>query len=291
MLIYVNGSYVEEADARISPYDHGFLYGLGVFETFRVYNGHPFLFHDHYERLVAALAFLNIEWNMDKAVVLGILQELLQKNGIKDAYIRLNVSAGNGEVGLQVTPYTKPSVIMFMKPLPLSNIIVEKEGVMLRIPRNTPEGPWRLKSHHYMNNILGKREVGADVNKEGLFFTKEGWLAEGVVSNIFFSKDNTLYTPSIETGILNGITRNFVICLAKSLGYEVEEGLYTEENLLSSTEVFVTNSIQEIVPIHKISSVLFPGKEGKITNELSHAYRQHRNTLWRVEDVVKGEGL
>ncbi|AWC27051.1 aminodeoxychorismate lyase [Bacillus cytotoxicus] len=285
MLIYVNGTYVEDTEAKISPYDHGYLYGLGVFETFRIYNGHPFLLDDHYERLMDALAALQIEWDMKKGDMLTILKELLLRNELKHAYIRFNVSAGIDEIGLQTGVYKNPSVIVFIKPLNPPDIVVEKEGVILKQVRNTPEGNFRLKSHHYLNNILGKREIGNATNREGIFFTKEGYVAEGIVSNIFFVKEGALYTPSLHTGILNGITRAFIIKVAQMLNIKVKEGLFTKEELLTAEEVFVTNSIQEIVPLLHIEGRDFPGKEGEITKKLIGVYEMHRENLWSRNEL------
>ncbi|ABS20441.1 aminodeoxychorismate lyase [Bacillus cytotoxicus] len=285
MLIYVNGTYVEDTEAKISPYDHGYLYGLGVFETFRIYNGHPFLLDDHYERLMDALAALQIEWDMKKGDMLTILKELLLRNELKHAYIRFNVSAGIDEIGLQTGVYKNPSVIVFIKPLTPPDIVVEKEGVILKQVRNTPEGNFRLKSHHYLNNILGKREIGNATNREGIFFTKEGYVAEGIVSNIFFVKEGALYTPSLHTGILNGITRAFIIKVAQMLNIKVKEGLFTKEELLTAEEVFVTNSIQEIVPLLHIEGRDFPGKEGEITKKLIGVYEMHRENLWSRNEL------
>lgn len=289
MLIYVNGTYVEASEAKISPYDHGYLYGLGVFETFRIYNGHPFLLDDHYERLTDALSVLQIEWKMTKDDVLRILQELLVRNGLDHAYVRFNVSAGIGEIGLQTESYEEPSVIVFIKPLPVPGEVLEKEGVILKQKRNTPEGAFRLKSHHYLNNILGKREIGNVVNKEGIFFTEAGHVAEGIVSNLFFMKKGVLYTPSLETGILNGITRAFIIRIAEVLGVHVEEGLFTQKELLSADEVFVTNSIQEIVPLNQIEGVNFPGKEGEATKAFVGIYEMHRESLWNRNELLRGD--
>ena len=232
MLIYVNGQYVEASEARISPYDHGYLYGLGVFETFRIYNGHPFLLDDHYNRLIEALDTLQIKWTMTKNDVMLILKDLLAKNELKHAYVRFNVSAGIDEIGLQTEMYEEPSIIVFIKPLAAPGDVVEKEGVVLNQVRNTPEGASRLKSHHYLNNILGKREIGNVVNKEGIFLTETGYVAEGIVSNLFFVKGDILYTPSLKTGILNGITRAFIIKVAEKMGIEVKEGLFTKDELL-----------------------------------------------------------
>ncbi|EEL52561.1 4-amino-4-deoxychorismate lyase [Bacillus cereus Rock3-44] len=285
----MNGTYVEASEAKISPYDHGYLYGLGVFETFRIYNGHPFLLDDHYERLTDALSVLQIEWKMTKDGVLRILQELLVRNGLDHAYVRFNVSAGIGEIGLQTESYEEPSIIVFIKPLPVPGEVLEKEGVILKQKRNTPEGAFRLKSHHYLNNILGKREIGNVVNKEGIFFTEAGHVAEGIVSNLFFMKKGVLYTPSLETGILNGITRAFIIRIAEVLGVHVEEGLFTQKELLSADEVFVTNSIQEIVPLNQIEGVNFPGKEGEATKAFVGIYEMYRESLWNRNELLRGD--
>ncbi|MGG0240927.1 aminodeoxychorismate lyase [Bacillus rhizoplanae] len=290
MLIYVNGSFVEASEAKISPYDHGYLYGLGVFETFRIYNGHPFLLDDHYERLMTALSSLHIAWEMTKDDVKSILKELMVRNHLQNAYVRLNVSAGVGEIGLQTEIYEEPSIIIFIKPLQAPGDVIEKEGVVLRQTRNTPEGEFRLKSHHYLNNILGKREIGNTTMKEGIFLTEEGYVAEGIVSNIFFVKNGILHTPSLQTGILNGITRAFILVAAEMLGLEVREGLFLKEELFAADEVFVTNSIQEIVPLCCIGEVYFPGKEGFVTNQLIRVYETCREKLWSRNELLRGEG-
>ncbi|MBJ8106989.1 MULTISPECIES: aminodeoxychorismate lyase [Bacillus cereus group] len=289
MLIYVNGAYVEASEAEISPYDHGYLYGLGVFETFRIYNGHPFLLDDHYERLMDALDTLQIKWTMTKDDIIRILENLLAKNGLKHAYIRFNVSAGIDEIGLQTNVYEEPSVIVFIKPLAIPGDVVEKEGVILKQVRNTPEGAFRLKSHHYLNNILGKREIGNGVNKEGIFLTETGYVAEGIVSNLFFVKGGTLYTPSLETGILNGITRAFIIKVAEEQGIEVKESFFTKDELLSADEVFVTNSIQEIVPLYRIEGEDFPGKVGIVTKRFMDLYEVQREKLWSRNELRRGD--
>ncbi|CAG9614426.1 D-alanine aminotransferase [Bacillus rhizoplanae] len=290
MLIYVNGSFVEASEAKISPYDHGYLYGLGVFETFRIYNGHPFLLDDHYERLMTALSSLHIAWEMTKDDVKSILKELMVRNHLQNAYVRLNVSAGVGEIGLQTGIYEEPSIIIFIKPLQAPEDVIEKEGVVLRQTRNTPEGEFRLKSHHYLNNILGKREIGNVTTKEGIFLTKEGCVAEGIVSNIFFVKNGILHTPSLQTGILNGITRAFILVVAETLGLEVREGLFLKEELFAADEVFVTNSIQEIVPLCCIGEMYFPGKEGFVTNQFIRVYETCREKLWSRNELLRGDG-
>ncbi|MFT9600980.1 aminodeoxychorismate lyase [Mesobacillus sp.] len=280
MFVYSNGQFVSKDEITISPFDHGFLYGLGVFETFRIYNGHPFLLDDHMERLNAGLRVLNIEAEFPRGETVKILDELLVKNNLRDAYIRFNVSAGNGEIGLQTESYREPNVIVFAKPLPPAGEMSEKKAVLLDLRRNTPEGAERLKSHHYLNNVLAKREAGPAMDTEGIFLTEEGSLAEGIVSNVFWCRDGVLYTPAVETGILNGITRRFVIALARNAGIEVREGFYKKEEAEAADEMFLTNSIQEIVPVTDFSGKSFPGKSGEMANSLFGKYAANRETLW-----------
>ncbi|WP_046174725.1 aminodeoxychorismate lyase [Domibacillus indicus] len=273
MYTYVNGQIIPNDKVRISPFDHGFLYGVGVFETFRTYEGKAFLLDEHINRLNESLQELNIELAVPLSEAESILAQLYKANGWKNAYIRFNVSAGEGEIGLQTASYRKPNMIVFQKELQPAGAMAEKKGVWLETKRNRPEGDRRLKSHHYLNNIFGKREAGSDPSVEGLFLTEDGYVAEGVVSNIFWIKENTLYTPSLQTGILNGITRQFVISIALKAGLRAEEGLYPAGDLEKAEEVFVTNSIQEIVPLRLVGKTAFPGREGKVVQQLFTHYR------------------
>lgn len=284
MYIYLNGNIIRREEAAISPFDHGYMYGLGLFETFRTYNGHPFLLDDHLARLNNGLEELDIEYRGKREDILSILEQLLKVNGLQDAYVRLNVSAGAGDVGLQTKPYTDPTVIMYMKSLP-SNGTQEKEGVVLEITRNSPEGNRRLKSHHYLNNILAKKEMGSALAKEGIFLTKEGYVAEGIVSNLFFVKDGIVYTPSLETGILDGITRQFVFSLLEKLDITVKEGFFTIQELLESDEIFVTNSVQEISPIVRIGNHFYPKRKHTLVRRLQTIYNQVCHSLWSKHDL------
>ncbi|WP_456277119.1 aminodeoxychorismate lyase [Bacillus sp. AK128] len=283
MYIYINGRIIKEEEALISIFDHGFMYGLGLFETFRVYQGHSFLFQDHMERLRHGLRELDIRWEETNKKLLDVIQELLEKNNLRDAYIRLNVSAGVSSLGLPLETYEAPTTIIYMKPIP--RMVDEKEGVFLETVRNTPEGKHRLKSHHYLNNILGKREIGQAPDKEGIFLTKEGYLAEGIVSNLFWVKGKIVYTPHLDTGILNGITRQFVIKLLQEKGIRCEEGFYRKELLLSSDEVFVTNSIQEIIPIKQIGDLSYLSKSGELTKQLQEDYHHYTSFLLTMNEV------
>ncbi|MBH0176090.1 aminodeoxychorismate lyase [Fictibacillus sp. 23RED33] len=280
MYIYLNGKLVSKDDAMISPYDHGFMYGLGAFETFRTYDGFPFLIDEHLNRLREALNELNIDLVIDSDTVIEMVSTLLAKNKMDDAYFRLNVSAGVGDIGLQTEPYMKPVVILYTKPLMKTNAVAEKELVQLKTKRNTPEGEKRLKSHHYLNSILGKREL-SNMNQEGIFLTREGYISEGTVSNLFWYKDNMLFTPHTSTGILEGITRKWVMHASKLLNIPLETGNYNIETLTEADEVFLTNSIQELVPVSHFQDTTFSGAEGEMYQKFRELYMKHTKKQYR----------
>jgi 4-amino-4-deoxychorismate lyase len=288
MYLYLNGDIVHLSEAAISPFDHGYLYGMGVFETFRTYEGHPFLLKDHLKRLSRGLKELNIAADLNEEKIKRIITELLKKNGLKDAYCRFNVSGGTEEIGLKTTPYEDATVILFQKELPLSTPLKEKEGVFLKLRRNTPETGERLKSHHYLNNMAAKREIGSSLDQEGIFLTKQGHLCEGITSNLFWVEGGELFTPSVETGLLNGITRQFILALADRLNIPVQVGVFEKEEILEADEVFFTNSVQEIIPVNKIDSMLLPGHNGKYVGVLHKQYTKYKRYLNSIEELRQG---
>ncbi|MBE3569128.1 MAG: aminodeoxychorismate lyase [Bacillales bacterium] len=283
MIVYLNGHFVEKEKAMISPFDHGYLYGLGVFETIPTYSSHPFLLDDHLERLNEGLKELRIRTSITRKKALDIIQELCRRNGLPDSSVRLNVSAGLGEMGMQIEPYHRPTILVFQRPLKPLQAMREKEAVLLTLPRNTPETGKRLKSHHFLNNVAAKWEMGKSVEQEGIFLTKEGHLAEGIVSNLFWIKDGTIFTPCLQTGILDGITRRFIIELAQRLHIPVQEGYFFPEELDHAEEVFLTNSIIEIAPIRNIGERFYPGTQGKYVRTLWEEYERYRSHLWSAK--------
>jgi 4-amino-4-deoxychorismate lyase len=289
MYLYVDGEIVPDHAAVISPYEHGFLYGAGLFETFRTYGGRPFLLKDHLTRLQegAEEYGLCLPEDLEEEVHRAVA-ELLHTNELEDGYFRLNVSGGAEGVGLTAGVYENPRIIIYVKPLPPVQM-QEKKLQTLKIRRNTPEGSVRRKSHHYMNNILAKRETGASGNVEGLFLTKKNRLSEGTVSNLFFVKQKTIHTPDTSCSCLPGVTSRFVQELASALGYTVKEGSFYPKHMWNADEIFVTNSIQEIVPVFSWDDRPFPGKEGKITRELQSAYREAVQ-LVKKQPGKQGEG-
>lgn len=278
MIIYLNGQFIEEKEASLSPFDHGFLYGIGVFETFRLYEGRPFLIEWHLERLERAAKDLQIKHRITKEELTDMVDNLLRLNHIEDgnARVRLNISAGVSTKGFTAQTYENPTVLCFVNPLNPENLPVQKEGKVLTIRRNTPEGQYRLKSHHYLNNMYAKQELGNDPRYEGIFLTEDGAVAEGIISNIFWSIGKCIYTPSLDTGILDGVTRRFVIEKMEKLGAEVKTGRFRLESLLTADEAWITNSVLEIVPFSKIEEAAFPGVSGEMTAFLQELYTNDR---------------
>lgn len=285
MIIAVNGRLVNEHEAVISAYDHGFLYGIGLFETFRTYGGKPILLAEHVKRLASGCEELGIRLSLEQSLLSQWIAALLEANGLSDAYFRLSISAGAEALGLPTGPYEQPTVILYVKELPPIAPSLYETGralQLLRLRRSSPETSMRLKSFQYMNNILGKRELAAYPwagAAEGLFLDQAGNLAEGIVSNLFFCENDAVYTPSLDTGILPGITRACVLALLKQQGIPVHEGLYGWERLMTADEIFMTNSIQEMVPITSLYdtnghlTTVRTGAAGMLTRQLLQAYR------------------
>lgn len=274
MHVYVNGTICPAQEATVSVLDHGFLYGIGLFETLRVYDGKLFLWNDHYARLSSGLLALQIRPAWSKEELEEAILFTVNANDLRDAYVRLSVTAGAEGVGLVADGYEQPSLFVFAKPVAaLADPPQPKKLQTLSLARQTAEGLTRFKSHNYLNNALAKQEIGAKPDVEGLFLTHDGYMAEGIVSNLFWIKDGSLFTPSLDTGILDGVTRQHVMMLAKQLSIPIVEGRFRREELLQADEIFVTNSVQEIVPVSEIDGHAALSVYGKFTRELHRAYR------------------
>lgn len=282
MLCWMNGAYIPADELKISPFDHGFLYGAGFFETFRTYDGHLFLFQEHMDRLQEALDEYRITMPYEQSEILLAIKQLTEDAGGRDGYFRLNVSAGVHDIGLSPDAYPTPNVILFRKELPRTRRGSEKQGVWLETPRNNPEATIRHKSHNFLNNLRGRLEISSLKEQEGIFVTKDGFVAEGITSNVFWVKDGTLFTPTIETGILPGTTRSFIMKLAEFAGLTVQEGFYEQADVEAADELFVTNAIQELVPLVGMGSVRFPGAAGDVYTKLHDLYVQ------TIEEMKEG---
>lgn len=285
MKLLFNGQLTDSKEAAISVFDHGFLYGMGLFETFRTYNGLPWLLDKHAARLTKGCEMLGITYAPDLQGMEQSVVSLLKSNNLADGYIRWSVSAGEAAIGLPNVAYDKPNEIVYSKELAVDHPASRKGKKLrlLKLPRSTPEGSFRLKSFHYMNNIVAKRELtdaGAGLGTEGLFLDGTGHVVEGMVSNVFWVTNGELYTPSAQTGLLEGITREYMLEMAAGRGITVKEGLYSWKDLLKADEVFLTNSIQEVVPVTTLENERGEGRHpggkniaGPLTRELMTDYR------------------
>lgn len=269
MYCFMNGEYVRAEALRISPFDHGFLYGLGFFETFRTYKGQPLFLDLHYARLKQALQHYRITMPYTLEEMTGIIKRLVGLADGVDCYFRLNISAGAHDVGLKPTAYTQPTVIVFTKPLVVAPAHTEKTARFLQTVRNMPEQPLRYKSHHYGNNVLARLEMPSLATEEGIFVNEQGHIVEGITSNVFWVKDGLLYTPSLATGALGGITRQLVMTLMPTI-----EGEFTKQVLEQADECFITNAVQELVPISSVNTTCFLGARGAVYQQLYAGYQQ-----------------
>ncbi|WP_246943267.1 branched-chain-amino-acid transaminase [Bacillus pinisoli] len=285
--IYLNGELVEKEKAVVSVYDHGFLYGDGVFEGIRVYSGNVFRLKEHLERLFdsARAILLNIPHTYEELE--EIVLNTLRKNNFQDAYIRLVVSRGTGDLGLDPRKCKQPNIVVIAEQLALfPKELYEKGITMVTVPtrRNRPDilSP-KVKSLNYLNNIMVKVEAtnaGAD---EALTLNTEGYVAEGSGQNIFLVKRGVLYTPPSYVGALEGVTRNAIIDLAKELGYEVKEEPFTRHDVYVADEVFLTGTAAEVIPVVKLDGrVIADGVPGIHTHTLLNGFRR-----LVVEDGVK----
>jgi branched-chain amino acid aminotransferase len=276
MYIYLNDGLVPEEEARVSVFDHAFLYGDGVFETMRVYEGVPFMLDDHIERLHRSASLTGLRVPKDVWAIKASLKETLEANSFLEASLRVTVSRGSGPLGLDPALCKEPTFVIIpvqFKKYPPS---FYSEGVGLIIPRTRRNlkaalDP-RIKSLNFLNNILAKAEAVKAGAHEALMLNHEGILTECTVSNVFFISDGVLLTPSVECGILEGITRNVAIGLARREGIEVKEGPFVREKIYSADEVFITNSTMEVMPVGTVDGHRF--EVGEVTRKLMEAYKQ-----------------
>ena len=284
MLVYIDGEFVPKAEAKISVFDHGLLYGDGVFEGIRSYRGRVFKLDEHLQRLYDSAKAIMLEIPISiKAMEEAVLQTLRQ-NDLYDAYIRLIVTRGVGDLGLDPDKCPVPTIIIITDKITLYPQKFYKVGleiVTVSTRRNYPEAvnP-RIKSLNYLNNILAKIEGKQAGVVEVLMLNAEGYVVECSGDNIFFVKDNVIVTPPTYLGILEGVTRNTVIDLAGELGLSVEERVFTRHDLYVADECFLTGTAAEVIPVVKIDRrVIGSGRPGTVTQELISEFRR-ATSVW-----------
>jgi branched-chain amino acid aminotransferase len=278
MWIFLNDRFVDRKEAVVSVFDHGFLYGDGVYETLRAYGGRIFMLPRHLARLERSAQLIGLAPPLAEKDWGPLLAEAMRRNGIADAYLRITISRGEGEIGLDPALCPRPTLVVIAKPYVPYPARLFEEGVDLAIVavrRNLPAAlPPEVKSLNFLNNILAKREAIAARAFEGLLLTARGELAEGTTSNLFFVRDGRLCTPAAEGDILGGITREVVLLLAREAGLPTEEGRYTPEALRAAEECFLTNTTMEIMPVARVDGApVGAGRPGPLTRRLRDLFR------------------
>jgi branched-chain amino acid aminotransferase len=291
VLVNVNGRISDGASATISVFDHGFLYGEGVYETLRTYNGDPFLFDRHMTRLRASAAMIRLEVPFSDAEFLQRSIDTMtaaalgrRADGVAEAYIRILHTRGIGELTYDPAATPVPSVVIIVKPLPVPSEEQFRRGVkvcMVDIIRNHPRSVSPLiKSNNLLNNALCMQEALRKGGVEGVFRNYKGELSECSQSNLFIVKHGVVRTPPLDAGLLAGITRGFVFELGATLSIPVEEALLRDEDLFAADEAFFTSTTKELMPIVQVDDhTIGAGTPGPITGKLLAEFRRRANEL------------
>ncbi len=279
--IFLNGEFVSRDKAVVSVFDHGLLYGDGVFEGIRAYGGKIFRLADHIDRLYDSAKAIRLAIPYDRPTLTAHVKSSVRENGLRDAYIRLVVTRGVGDLGLDPDKCPKPTVFIIADSITLYPKEYYDNGLaIVTVPtrRNVPEAlnP-RIKSLNYLNNILAKIEGKLAGCVEALMLTDSGYVCECTGDNIFCLRDNVLMTPPVYLGALKGITRGVVMDLARSRGLTVLESPFTRHELFTAEEVFLTGTAAEIVPVTNIDGrFIGDGKPGRTTRALIEDFRRSR---------------
>jgi branched-chain amino acid aminotransferase len=290
MKIFIDGKYLNERDAKISVFDHGLLYGDGVFEGIRAYNGRVFKLKEHIDRLFYSAKAILLEIPMTRAEMMKATVETIRVNKLRDCYVRLVVTRGVGNLGLNPRSCKTPTVFIIAGKIQVYPAELYARGMeIVTVPtvRNLHSAlnP-AIKSLNYLNNILAKIEANNAGVEEAVMLNAEGFVAECTADNLFIIKNGELFTPSLSAGALYGITRGTVMELATQLGVSVSEPNLTRYDLFNADECFLTGTGAEIMPVIKIDGrVIGSGKPGALTLKLIAEY--HAVTKVTGEPIYK----
>lgn len=282
LFIYIDGKYYRKSEAKISVYDHGFLYGDGVFEGIRAYNGRVFRLDEHLDRLFDSARAICLAPPLSKEELKALILECLRKNGLRDAYIRPIITRGVGDLGLDPRKCPKPSIIVITQEWgALYGSLYEKGlvAVTVGVRRNPPDAlPPNIKSLNYLNNVFAKIEANEKGGDEAIFLDIHGNISEGSGDNIFIAKNGIIYTPPTLNN-LKGITRQAAIDVAAQLKLLVVERNLGLFDLYTADEFFVTGTAAEIAPVVKVDGrIVGDGKPGKITKQLMKGFKRLTET-------------
>ncbi|MBA3611973.1 MAG: aminotransferase class IV [Nitrospirales bacterium] len=280
MWIFLNDQFVKKEHARISVFDHGFLYGDGVYETLRIYQGRVFLLERHLARLRRSCDLIGLILPIQDEAWEAIITEMLIRNELEDASFRITISRGEGELGIDPGLCPRPTIVVMARSVVTYPAHMREQGVRVQLVsvRRNPESAQspQIKSLSFLNNILAKQEALQAGAFDALMLNMDGHVTECTTSNIFFVANHRLYTPSVACGILEGITREVVIALARELKIDVEEGAYSPVDVLQADECFMTNTGLEVMAVSKIGEdSIGQGRCGNITMTLWKAFQEN----------------
>lgn len=281
-MVNVNGRILDQEHAVISVFDHGFLYGEGVYEVVRTYNGVPFLFDRHMRRLRASASRLRLDVPLTDSEVNRRVSETMTSAGLgangPEAYVRILVTRGIGEISYDPGSCPEPSVVIIAKPHVDAPASAYADGVMValvEILRNHPGSVNPIiKSNNLLNNALGSQEAFRRGAFEGIMRNYRGEIAECTTANIFIVKDGAAITPPLDAGLLAGITREFIFEVAREIGVPTREQMMLDADLFAADEAFLTSTTREIVPIVRVDDhTIGTGRPGPVTARLLDAFR------------------
>jgi branched-chain amino acid aminotransferase len=279
MKIFLDGKFVDEADAKVSVFDHGLLYGDGVFEGIRLYGGNVFRLDEHLERLEYSAKAILLTLPMSRAEFAAAIGETCRQNKLTDAYIRLVVTRGVGDLGLAPWNCSKPTTFIIAGKISLYPQEYYDNGLaIVTVPtrRISPAAlPPTIKSLNYLNNILGKIEARQFGALEAIMLNDQGYIAECTADNIFTVHKGTIYTPSASQGALKGITRGTIVDIARSLDIPLQETPMTRYDVWCADECFLTGTGAEVIPVAKLDGrEIGTGKPGPITQRVLAEFRR-----------------
>jgi branched-chain amino acid aminotransferase len=284
LYVYVNGELLHRSQATISVFDHGLLYGDGIFEGIRAYSGVVFKLKEHIERLYDSANYIRLKIPLGKEAVMEAVLETLRKNNLKDAYIRLLVTRGEGDLGLNPTICKRPSIVVITEPASLSQDprtnAIGKSTIISSIRRDPVDATsHEVKSLNYMNSILARWEAIAAGVDEAIMLDTRGFVSEATAENVFIVRKEHVATPSTDSAILHGVTRQQVIEIAEDLGYPLSEREITPFELINADEVFLTGTLAEMVPVIKVNGrVIGFGKVGNVTAKIYGEFVKMRSS-------------
>ena len=277
--IYLDGDFVDEPDAKVSVFDHGLLYGDGIFEGIRFYNGRVFLLEEHLDRLYDSAKAILLTIPMERGAMQEAVLETCRQNNLRDGYIRLVVTRGKGDLGLNPNKCSRPTVFIIATTIELYPEKCYTEGLRVNtVPtQRMPAAALSpaIKSLNYLNNIMAKIEGNLYGAQESILLNQQGFVAECTADNIFVIKKDKIFTPHISDGALGGITRRLMFDLARELGHEIKEVNLTRYDLFVADELFLTGTGAEVVPINEVDGrKIGEGRAGPMTQDFIRLFRQ-----------------